>query len=90
MTLDPRISFWFSLIAALVSGLLAAGAEFTDIFGADTGKKILAVLAIVNTMVNALNAALHMIPSKNTPEDSNKFLLGPAAAQPASAGARPA
>ncbi len=79
MTIDPRIGFWFSVTAALVSGLLLSGAELTTLFGDVSTAKILATLGIGNVVINALNAVLHAIPSAPpaTADSANKFLLGP-------------
>ena len=67
MTLDPRIGFFFSLVALLVGALLTAGAEFTGLFGPGTAATILGYLAISNSIVNLVNMALHAIPSKTEP-----------------------
>ena len=75
MTLDPRIGVYFSIGAAIISVLLLCGAEFTTLFGTVSTEKLLAALAIVNAVVNAINGVLHMIPSK--PNATNEFPLGP-------------
>ncbi len=77
MTLDPRVGFWFSVLAALVSGLLLAGAEFTTLFGEANTGKILAALGIINVVINSLNAVLHAIPSQSTSAAMKTFYLGP-------------
>jgi hypothetical protein len=77
MTIDPRWGFWFSVIAALVSGLLLCGAEFTTIFGTENTAKILATLGIVNTVINGANAILHMIPAQTGAVGAAQFPLGP-------------
>lgn len=79
MTIDPRIGMWLSIVAAIVSALVAGGAEFTDIFGPDRAKAILAFLGIINAVINAVNAALHAIPSQSGPVAAKQFLLGPKA-----------
>lgn len=81
MTLDPRVGFWFSVIAALVSGLLLAGAEFTTLLGEQATGMLLAALGVVNVIINSLNAVLHAIPAQqptNAPAAA-KFYLGPSA-----------
>jgi len=77
MTIDPRIGVYFSIAAAIVSVLVLCGAEFTTLFGSIATDKILALLGIVNALINGVNGVLHMIPSNNTPNDANKFALGP-------------
>lgn len=79
MTIDPRFSFWFAVSAAIVSGLLLCGAEFTTLFGDIATSKILAGLGIFNVVANGLNALLHAIPSQQppTPAAAKQFYLGP-------------
>ncbi len=77
MTLDPRVGFWFSVVAAVVGGLLAASAEFTTLFGDTTANRVLAWLGIINFVINALNAVLHAIPSQSTAQAMKTFYLGP-------------
>lgn len=77
MTLDPRIGVYVSIVAAIISTLVLCGAEFTTIFGSADTAKILAVLGILNAVINGVNAVLHMIPSKNTPDAAKEFALGP-------------
>ncbi len=63
MTIDPRVGFWLSFIAAVISGIVGAAAEFTNVFGAENAHKIIGVLIIANVILNAINSALHAIPS---------------------------
>ncbi len=78
MTIDPRIGLWLSIVAAVVSALVAGGAEFTTIFGDQNGKMILAILGLVNTVINGINAVLHAIPAQSPgPAGAGKFPLGP-------------
>jgi phage-related protein len=77
MTIDPRVGLWLSIIAAVVSALVAGGAEFTDIFGAQNAKMIIGILGIINTIINAINAILHAIPSQRGPVGAAQFPLGP-------------
>lgn len=77
MTVDPRVGMWISIIAAVVSALVATPTEFTNIFGEHTANIILGVLGLVNTVILAANAVLHMIPSK--PGTAAEFPLGPPA-----------
>ncbi len=79
MTIDPRFSFWFAIIATLISALLLCGAYFTTLFGDVSTAHILAWLGIGNICVNALNAVLHAIPAQKPPTvaAANKFYLGP-------------
>jgi hypothetical protein len=78
MTISPKVGMWISIIAAIVSGLMLCGAEFTTLFGEGNTDKILAVLGLLNTVINGANAILHMIPSASTPAALNAFPLGPA------------
>ena len=75
MTLDPRVGMWISIIAAVISALVAVPTEFTNIFGEHTANIILGVLGLVNTVINSANAVLHMIPSQ--PGATNEFPLAP-------------
>jgi len=77
MTIDPRVGMWVSIVAAVISALLLCGAEFTTIFGAANTGVILAVLGLLNTIINAGNAVLHMIPSQPGPAGAAQFPLGP-------------
>ena len=75
MTLDPRYGFWLSIAAAVISALVASAANLTDIFGASTAHKINAVLILLNTIINAVNAILHAIPSRSGPQALSEFYL---------------
>jgi len=77
MTLNPLWGAAFSICMLIVSTLGAAGAYFTTLFGETSSVKILAGLAILNIVNNAINTVLHMIPSK--PGAANEFPLGPSA-----------
>lgn len=78
MTIDPRVGMWISIVAAVISALVAVPAEFTNVFGADKANMILGVLGLINTVILAVNAFLHAIPSSSgNPSDAYKFLLGP-------------
>lgn len=78
MTIDPRIGVWFSIVAAILSVLVGATAELTDIFGAEIAHKTVAVIVLVNAVINGVNAVLHMIPSQQPNADTQKdFWLGP-------------
>jgi len=77
MTINPKWGIYISLAAALVSVLLLCGTELTTLFGAANETKILAVLGIVNAMVNGVNGVLHMIPSQSGPAAATQFPLGP-------------
>lgn len=79
MYINPKISMWFCIVSAVISGLIACGAQFTDIFGAEHAKMILGILGIENTIINAVNAVLHAIPATATPSPgaAGMFPLGP-------------
>jgi phage-related protein len=74
MTIDPRIGFWMSLLTAIFSALIGAGATLTDVFGAANGKMVLAILMLVNVIISSTNTVLHAIPSKSS--GLNDFYLG--------------
>ena len=75
MTIDPRWSFWLSIILAICGFLGGAGAEFADLgLPATQVKAILAALAIIVGVGNAINAVLAAIPSKDA---TTGFYLGP-------------
>ena len=61
---EKRYGFWLSIVAAVVSALIAGATELTDIFGAADAHKINAVLILSNTVINGVNAVLHAIPSQ--------------------------
>src|SRR5262245_20603504 len=52
MTLDPRIGLYLSLAAAILAFLVTGSAEFTDLFGADNARRILAALGLTNGVVS--------------------------------------
>lgn len=79
MTIDPRVGFWFSIVAAVVSVFGAAGAQYTTLFGQDTSVKILAVIGLVSAVINSINAVLHAIPSPSDNAAKKSFYLGPKA-----------
>lgn len=76
MTIDPRVSFWFCVVLAVLGFLVGAGAEFADLgFSPATVKAILAADSLILGVGNAVNAVLHAIPSK--PGATTEFYLGP-------------
>ena len=75
MTIDPRVGMYLSIVCAVLSFLVGAGATFTDLFGPETAKQIIGVVVILNGVINSVNAVLHAIPSK--PGAANEFPLGP-------------
>ena len=77
MTIDPRIGMWISIVAAALAFIGASTAELTTLFDATTAQKIVAACAFIGGGINAINAVLHMIPSQNTSQASQQFLLGP-------------
>ena len=80
MTIDPRWSFFLSLILSIGGFLGGAGSLFTDL-GLPPGevKAILALIALSLGIGNALNAVLAAIPSK---DKSTGFYLAPKPAEP--------
>jgi hypothetical protein len=77
MTISPRWGIWISVWAAMISALMLCGTQFTTLFGSGNTEKILAVLVIINAIINGINAVLHMIPSGSTPQALAQFPLGP-------------
>ena len=78
MTIDPRWSFWLSIGLAVLGFLTGAGAQLADLgLEPTTTKAILAVIALLLGVGNALNAVLAAIPSESTPEARKNFYLGP-------------
>jgi len=81
MTLDPRWSVWLSVLLAVLAFLSGASAQFTDLgLSPAEVKAILAIIALVLGIGNAVNAVLGMIPSKAG--DTSKFYLGPKGPNP--------
>ena len=78
MTLNPKYSAIFCIIALIISALVGAPAALGDAFGS-YAHAVLAWLILFNIVINAINTALHMIPSTvpANPADASKFLLGP-------------
>lgn len=80
MTVDPRWSFWLSLMLAVFGFLGGAGAQFTDLgLAPTTVKAILALLTLALGIGNAINAVLAAIPSKDS---KTGFYLAPKANPP--------
>jgi len=77
MTIDPRVGFWLSIVAAALSFLAGAGATMGDLFGPDNAKVVLGIIVLLNGVINAVNAVLHAIPSK--PGRFDEFPLAPKA-----------
>lgn len=76
MTVDPRWSFYLSLILAILGFLGGAGSQFTDLgLGPNVVKAILALIALILGIGNAINAVLAAIPS--APGQTKGFYLGP-------------
>ena len=74
MTLDPRVSLYLNVILAVLMGLAGATTELTNLFGEHGSIIAMAVIAI---LIAAINAILHAIPSKDTPDATKTFYLGP-------------
>lgn len=49
---------WLSIIAAVVSALMLATTQLTDIFGASMAKTIVSVAALANLIINSVVAGL--------------------------------
>lgn len=76
MTIDPRWSIFLSIFLAVCGFLGGAGSQFTDLGLAQTQvKAILAALALILGIGNAINAVLAAIPSASG--QTKGFYLGP-------------
>jgi len=76
MTIDPRWSIFLSLFLAILGFLSGAGAEFTDLgMGSTQVKALLALVALIMGIGNAINAVLGAIPSASGHTEG--FYLGP-------------
>ena len=76
MTIDPRWSFFLSLVLAICGVVAGASGALTDL-GLDP-KQVKAILAIVTLLMgagNAINAVLAAIPSASG--QTKGFYLGP-------------
>ena len=49
---------WLSIVAAIVSALMLATTQLTDIFGPSMAKSIVSVAALANLIINSIVAAL--------------------------------
>jgi len=70
---------WLSIILAMAGAVAGTTTQLTTLFGVHTSEVILAVLVIIMTVGNAVNAVLHAIPSR-VPDNTyaaSKFPLGP-------------
>lgn len=80
MTIDPRWSFWLSLVLAILGFLSGATAQFTSLgLPATTVAAIMAIIALLLGIGNAINAVLAAIPSK---DKTTGFYLGPKSQDP--------
>ncbi|HZP68386.1 MAG TPA: hypothetical protein VFB29_00465 [Pseudolabrys sp.] len=75
MTIDPRVSCWLNVFAAVMLFTTGASADLTAIFGDKVASLIIHLCAYLGGIVAAVNAILHAIPSK--PGATNEFYLGP-------------
>ena len=80
MTLTPKVGIYFSIFLAIAGCIAGLGASFADLgLSPAEVKGILAGDAIILSIGNAINAALHMIPASTPPTTTvaNQFPLGP-------------
>lgn len=84
MTIDPRFSFWLSIVLAVLAVLAGAGSQYSDLgLSPEHVKAVLAGFVLLMGVGNAINAVLAAIPSKSDPDAAKQFYLGPkASAQP--------
>lgn len=59
MTISPNISALLNLIAAIVSLVVGASAEWTALFGSGTAASIVAIAGLVGTVLTGINSLLH-------------------------------
>ena len=59
MSVDPKYSMWFNILASVVSALMGGAAMFTDLFGQGTAQKVMAGLGIAGLVLGAINTGLH-------------------------------
>mgnify|MGYP003345537742 CR=1 FL=1 len=59
MTIDPKISMWLNIIAAVLSAVVGATAQLTTLFGQGKAQAIVSLCALVLTVIGAINGALH-------------------------------
>jgi hypothetical protein len=77
MTLDPRISMWISIVAAVLAFTGASTAELTTFLSPHAANLVVGACAFFGGLINAINAVLHMIPSQSGPVGAAQFPLGP-------------
>jgi len=77
MTIDPRIGFWLSIALAVIGVFATSATQLTTIFGQHATDIVLATASLLMAVGNAINAILHAIPSKDTPQALKSFYLGP-------------
>lgn len=80
MTIDPRVSFWMNVFAAVMLFTTGASADLTAIFGNQVASIIIHICAYLGGIIAAVNAILHAIPSK--PGATAEFYLGPKQPEP--------
>ena len=57
--MNPSIAMWINIAATVISGLTAATAELTDLFGQGPAQKIAAGIGIAGIVIGSINTALH-------------------------------
>lgn len=80
MTIDPRWSFYLSLSLAMLGFLSGSAAQFVALgLEAKVVSAIMAMIALLMGLGNAINAVLAAIPSKNS---TTGFYLAPKPSEP--------
>ena len=74
MTLDPRISMWISIVAAVLAFTGASTAELTTFLSPHAANLVVGACAFFGGLINAV---IHMIPSQSGPVGAAQFPLGP-------------
>jgi hypothetical protein len=73
MTINPMVGVWLNVLVAVLGALAGLTQELTTLFGQHGATIVVAATLIALAVVNAV---LHSIPSKSTPEALAKFPLG--------------
>lgn len=63
MTIDPKVSMWLNIIAAVIGALAGAGAEWTTLFGQGAAQEIVTIAGLAVSVISAVNIGLHGVSS---------------------------
>lgn len=59
MQVDPKVSAWLNVVAAVVGVIATLGAQLTTILGSGTSQTVVTTAGIVVTIIAAINGGLH-------------------------------